>query len=253
MSVRNLFLLCVELCKAEDDDSIATLSADEGADHRPQDDESCVPLEDASPPQLPSFPTQVSTTTEHPLQNKGLTANQILSCRSDLSPDGYLSRPSQHDAEAVLHKSRHGKDGSRHERVSLATSSPLLASEMRGFVRPGSEFEDRSKGMPDLLPLGRGARGTSPQVYSPPVGSQSVGDSRAVLPIAGMSSFVRNSGSPARIRDLIHAAIKKTLQVSDRKPSEAEVNAKRHGEWKTDGGLRSQQDEVESQYVKGQM
>lgn len=224
-----LRLLFADSCRADDDDSIATLSADEGAAHS-QDDDGCNPSEEA-PALLPSFPTEVPTVTEQPSQNKSLDANR-LSCRNDLNPDSYLSGLSQRGTEAVLQKNQPsvGKDGGRRE-VSLAAASPILASEMRGFVKPGSEFDDRSKGMPDLLPLGLDAHRASPRVYSPSVRNQSSGDSRVVLPVAGTSSFVRNSGSPARIRDLIHAAIKKTLQVTDRKPSEAEVNAKRHGEW----------------------
>lgn len=193
------------------------MSADEAAGHCPDDDG---PVE-----RTPSRPLRAAEKGQDALRTN-VQAPTLESFRAEVDCDE-VPRSQRFLATAApvnLEESQHSLN-EREERRNLgATSaaSPLLGlnprNEFHGWIRSSvKDIDERFRTMPELQTTATAStQGRSQQGCSSSLGDRG-NDGRVAMRVAELSSFSRNTGSPTRIRDLIHAAIEKNLQAIDNK------------------------------------
>lgn len=208
----------VKAAADDDNESVATLSADEAAGHCPDDDS---PVE-----RTPSKPLRAAEKVQNALR-MNVQAPTLESFRAEVDCDEvprsqrFLATTA---APVNLDESQHSlsERGERKTHSATSAASPLLGlnprNEFQGWIRSSvKDIDERFRTMPELQTMATtSTQGRSQQGCNLSLGDRG-NDGRVAMRVAELSSFSRNAGSPTRIRDLIHAAIEKNLQAIDNK------------------------------------
>lgn len=201
----------------DDNESVATLSADEAAGHCPDDDNLAE--------RTPSKPLRAAEKGQNALR-MSMQAPTSEPFRAEVGCDEvprsqrFLATTAPVNQEESQHLLSEQEERKNHSATSAV--SPLLGlnpiNEFHRWIRSSvKDGDERFRTMPELQTMvPASTQGHSQQSCSSSLGDRS-NDGRVAMRVAGLPSFSRNNRSPTRIRDLIHAAIEKNLQAIDNK------------------------------------